>query len=148
MGQVRSSEINRKTKETDIRLRLDLDGGDISVDTGIGFFKKILTVFQYLFPSLNYILNIISVHKLPLELIWWRCYSSEESVLSGLKRVCQNRHILFSMDLLSWQVVLPRSLILKIMTQKNFCRKDRFVKKFCQFCCIIEILFVSLHWYI
>ncbi len=45
MGQVRSSEINRKTKETDIRLRLDLDGGDISVDTGIGFFDHMLVSF-------------------------------------------------------------------------------------------------------
>ncbi len=42
---MRSSSITRKTKETDISLSLCLDGGDISVDTGIGFFDHMLTAF-------------------------------------------------------------------------------------------------------
>ncbi len=42
---MRSSSITRKTKETDISLSLCLDGGDISVDTGIGFFDHMLTSF-------------------------------------------------------------------------------------------------------
>ena len=35
---MRTSAIERKTKETDIKLSLSLDGGEISIDTGIGFF--------------------------------------------------------------------------------------------------------------
>ena len=43
---MRASEISRKTKETDIRLRLDLDGtGKVSIDTGIGFLNHMLTAF-------------------------------------------------------------------------------------------------------
>ena len=43
---MRASEISRKTKETDIQLRLDLDGtGKVSVDTGIGFLNHMLTAF-------------------------------------------------------------------------------------------------------
>ena len=40
---MRSSTQNRVTKETDIHLSLCLDGGDVSVDTGIGFFDHMLT---------------------------------------------------------------------------------------------------------
>ena len=40
----RYTEINRKTKETDIRIRLDLDGhGIYQVDTGIGFLDHMLS---------------------------------------------------------------------------------------------------------
>jgi imidazoleglycerol-phosphate dehydratase len=44
--QVRSGEINRKTTETDIRLRLGLDGtGSVAVKSGVGFLDHMLTLF-------------------------------------------------------------------------------------------------------
>ena len=43
---MRKAEIARKTKETDIRLLLDLDGrGDAAVDSGVGFLDHMLTLF-------------------------------------------------------------------------------------------------------
>lgn len=42
---MRNAEINRKTKETDITLKLDLDGGNADISTGIGFFDHMLTAF-------------------------------------------------------------------------------------------------------
>lgn len=43
---MRTADINRKTKETDIKLTLDLDGrGNTNIDTGIGFFNHMLTAF-------------------------------------------------------------------------------------------------------
>ncbi len=43
---MRISEINRKTKETDIKLFLNLDNADkVSVSTGIGFFDHMLNSF-------------------------------------------------------------------------------------------------------
>lgn len=43
---MRQTEICRKTAETDIRLRLNLDGSGISeVDTGCGFLDHMLTLF-------------------------------------------------------------------------------------------------------
>ena len=39
----RQADVSRKTKETDINLSLQLDGGLIQVNTGIGFFDHMLT---------------------------------------------------------------------------------------------------------
>jgi imidazoleglycerol-phosphate dehydratase len=38
----RIAEIDRKTKETEVSLRLDLDGGDASAATGVGFLDHML----------------------------------------------------------------------------------------------------------
>jgi imidazoleglycerol-phosphate dehydratase len=46
MGANRTAEVDRKTKETQIRVRLDLDGtGKAQVSTGIGFFDHMLESF-------------------------------------------------------------------------------------------------------
>ncbi|MGN1114073.1 MAG: imidazoleglycerol-phosphate dehydratase HisB [Oscillospiraceae bacterium] len=43
---MRTAEIKRKTKETDIEVFLNLDGnGKVTVNTGIGFFDHMLTAF-------------------------------------------------------------------------------------------------------
>lgn len=42
---MRTANIERKTRETDIRLSLNLDGGDVQIATGIGFFDHMLTAF-------------------------------------------------------------------------------------------------------
>lgn len=43
---MRKAYIERKTKETEIRVRLNLDGtGEAQVETGIGFFNHMLTAF-------------------------------------------------------------------------------------------------------
>src|SRR5919108_5828559 len=38
----RTAEISRKTRETTVELALDLDGGDVSAATGVGFFDHML----------------------------------------------------------------------------------------------------------
>lgn len=42
---MRSAAAERKTKETEIKVELNLDGGSVSVQTGIGFFDHMLTAF-------------------------------------------------------------------------------------------------------
>lgn len=42
---MRNAEIKRKTKETDISLALDLEGGAREINTGIGFFDHMLNSF-------------------------------------------------------------------------------------------------------
>ena len=44
---MRTASINRKTKETDIALVLSLDGGEVEVHTGIGFFDHMLTALAF-----------------------------------------------------------------------------------------------------
>ena len=44
---MRTWTIARKTKETDIDLYISLDGGDIEVSTGIGFFDHMLTAMMF-----------------------------------------------------------------------------------------------------
>ena len=43
----RNAQITRDTKETQISLSIDLDGGPIKVDTGIGFFDHMLTSMAF-----------------------------------------------------------------------------------------------------
>ena len=43
----RTATIQRDTKETKIKLTLDLDGGAVNVKTGIGFFDHMLTAFGF-----------------------------------------------------------------------------------------------------
>lgn len=43
----RISNITRETKETNIQVKLDLCGGPVTVQTGIGFFDHMLTAFAF-----------------------------------------------------------------------------------------------------
>ena len=44
---MRSAEVSRKTGETDIRIKMNIDGTGVSdIDTGIGFFDHMLTAFS------------------------------------------------------------------------------------------------------
>jgi len=38
----RSADIDRKTGETDVQVSVDLDGGEVTVSTGVGFFDHML----------------------------------------------------------------------------------------------------------
>lgn len=42
---MRTAQISRKTRETDITASLNLDGGKCEISTGIGFFDHMLTAF-------------------------------------------------------------------------------------------------------
>ncbi len=42
---MRSATVERNTKETQIKINLDLDGGAVDISTGIGFFDHMLTAF-------------------------------------------------------------------------------------------------------
>jgi imidazoleglycerol-phosphate dehydratase len=41
----RTAEISRKTRETEVKLALDLDGGEVSASTGVGFLDHMLELF-------------------------------------------------------------------------------------------------------
>jgi len=43
----RTAQITRETKETQIKLSLNLDGGEVKIDTGIGFFDHMLTALAF-----------------------------------------------------------------------------------------------------
>ena len=42
----RTAEINRETKETKVKLRLDLDGGEARISTGVGFLDHMLELLS------------------------------------------------------------------------------------------------------
>ncbi len=44
---MRTASVERRTGETEIRLTLSLDGGEIRVSTGIGFFDHMLTALAF-----------------------------------------------------------------------------------------------------
>jgi len=62
---MRQSEINRKTKETDIKVQITIDGtGIYQIDTGIGFLNHMLELFA---AHGRFDLNILSVGDLDVD---------------------------------------------------------------------------------
>lgn len=47
MNEMRTAENTRKTGETDIDVKLCLDGGEIAVNTGIGFFDHMVSALAF-----------------------------------------------------------------------------------------------------
>jgi imidazoleglycerol-phosphate dehydratase len=43
----RTAQLERNTKETQIQLSLQLEGGEVKISTGIGFFDHMLTAFAF-----------------------------------------------------------------------------------------------------
>ena len=55
---MRTSEIIRKTGETDIELTFNLDGfGNSELDTGVGFLEHMLTLFAHQEPQVHMFLG-------------------------------------------------------------------------------------------
>lgn len=44
---MRSAQVSRETKETQLQLTLSLEGGEVAVQTGIGFFDHMLTALAF-----------------------------------------------------------------------------------------------------
>ena len=47
VSEPRTFTVSRQTKETQIEVNLNLDGGEVSVSTGIGFFDHMLTALAF-----------------------------------------------------------------------------------------------------
>jgi imidazoleglycerol-phosphate dehydratase len=45
-NMIRTAEIDRKTKETEVHLRLDLEGGESQIATGVGFLDHMLDLLS------------------------------------------------------------------------------------------------------
>lgn len=77
---MRSSSVERKTKETEITVSLSLDGGNADIDTGIGFFDHMLTALALhggfglcVKVKGDYMLTVIILLKIPV-LFWVRLF--------------------------------------------------------------------------